>query len=956
MKKKIILYAVVYIILASFVFAADDVWITPFTMTSNILPAPYKASEYKPYNSNYYGYKVFDKTTSKYQTIGSLTYGWVILDLGAGNDTIITKYQVDGSNAAPESPLDWTLQGSDDNVTWNTIDTETGINWIADEKKNFSVDIITTAYRYFKYNVTAVNGAEIGFKELNYFSNTTPGADSINISEEIFPANNTQYSYQTLNFNTSINASNITDCQLYINNTFNQTTSYAAGQNVVVSFNETLANGDWTFYIFCNDSMTSNETTAMHEFYVDSTLPTIGWHTPSALNNTVMNGTLNTSIDLYDLNLYAYYFNITWPNGTLVPGLNYTNTSLTGLTNKQITNAPNMYNYSGVFNAVVRVCDGHTAQSIEPFDVKVYSNRIAFDDVYIKSLLFPPDKISYLKLDDKYTFSFKYPTPRTEIQIQVPDYCDYIGSKTNYLGHFVCGNKWVDFEGMYTVNVFQNIITVKSKKPLILWEFNSIGELNCVESETEFFVVNHTVGYTSDVLANRPTTIYFNMTYNSSWINNTEVKLYYNNTEYTMTESCGTTKCQYSKIVTTPNATNNISFAFNYTFQTFTENTTTYTQEVYLPLIDNCSSHTERWVNFSIKDELNSSALTGNINYLLSWDDGYYSNSETGISTFSFCLWPAWANFTTDITLQYLVSGYDQRDYIQKNYAVNNISKNVSLYALTTTDSIEITIHVIDDNDNNLEGIIIEAYRWDISSETENLIESKTTDSEGNALFSLKTNSEYYKFLFYKEGEIELTTSRFQIYSTILEYVLADIDSTALQEWLQINSITHDLIYTESTNLIAFTWNDASGIADSFCLNITDFNQTYLSNCSSASSGTMHYTITQFNRTYVAHSKAKHTASQNWYTLDQLSINTYDKWSDHFGIDDAITFGWLIFTFIALIFVDNKNAAIVGSCGALLVLYFFGALPDAVGITIIIGICVVGVIAMYIMNKRPSFQ
>jgi hypothetical protein len=54
---------------------------------------------------------------------------------------------------------DWTLQGSNDNIDWDVLDTVTGeTNWGDLEKREFDCDVVTTAYRYFKINITANNG------------------------------------------------------------------------------------------------------------------------------------------------------------------------------------------------------------------------------------------------------------------------------------------------------------------------------------------------------------------------------------------------------------------------------------------------------------------------------------------------------------------------------------------------------------------------------------------------------------------------------------------------------------------------------------------------------------------------------------------------------------------------------------------------------------------------------
>jgi len=80
--------------------------------------------------------------------------------LGAGNNYKIGSYAVKSRlSYTDQMARDWTLQGSNDNIDWDVLDTVTGeTNWGDLEKREFDCDVVTTAYRYFKINITANNG------------------------------------------------------------------------------------------------------------------------------------------------------------------------------------------------------------------------------------------------------------------------------------------------------------------------------------------------------------------------------------------------------------------------------------------------------------------------------------------------------------------------------------------------------------------------------------------------------------------------------------------------------------------------------------------------------------------------------------------------------------------------------------------------------------------------------
>jgi len=68
----------------------------------------------------------------------------------------ITKYTI----TAPEDtrdPEDWTLQGSNDDIAWDVVDTVTGQSFATGEKKTFTCDTPGN-YRYYLLDVTKLNG------------------------------------------------------------------------------------------------------------------------------------------------------------------------------------------------------------------------------------------------------------------------------------------------------------------------------------------------------------------------------------------------------------------------------------------------------------------------------------------------------------------------------------------------------------------------------------------------------------------------------------------------------------------------------------------------------------------------------------------------------------------------------------------------------------------------------
>lgn len=126
------------------------------TMTSNTTPAPYIVTS-SGYNSDQVSpFKAFSKTNTVYWSTksGDLT-GWIAIDLGT--EQSVLKYTMQEARLPERNARDWTIQTSNDGVTYEVVDTQVGHSWSVDEIKEFVLDVPITA-RYWKLDITKNNG------------------------------------------------------------------------------------------------------------------------------------------------------------------------------------------------------------------------------------------------------------------------------------------------------------------------------------------------------------------------------------------------------------------------------------------------------------------------------------------------------------------------------------------------------------------------------------------------------------------------------------------------------------------------------------------------------------------------------------------------------------------------------------------------------------------------------
>lgn len=156
----------------------EDV-LPPATLVDNVptmtgASTPFGTAAASTNFSGFDPWKAFDDTLTRanswFTNTGNAT-GWIRYDFGSGNAKVITYYSMVACSTNPNfasgdtdiqrTPKTWTLEGSNDASSWTVLDTQTNAPiWSAGEKRTYSV-ANTTAYRYYRINVSANNGGTL---------------------------------------------------------------------------------------------------------------------------------------------------------------------------------------------------------------------------------------------------------------------------------------------------------------------------------------------------------------------------------------------------------------------------------------------------------------------------------------------------------------------------------------------------------------------------------------------------------------------------------------------------------------------------------------------------------------------------------------------------------------------------------------------------------------------------
>ena len=129
--------------------------------------------------------EAFDGSTGDYWNGTGGGTDWLQLD--TASSYVLTSYKIFcGAGNGANGPSAWTMEGSNDGAAWTTLDTQTGVSgWAYNNGKTFAVSV-AAAYRYFRINVTAINGgSQVEIDELYLIGTSAIGATPQTIT---FPA------------------------------------------------------------------------------------------------------------------------------------------------------------------------------------------------------------------------------------------------------------------------------------------------------------------------------------------------------------------------------------------------------------------------------------------------------------------------------------------------------------------------------------------------------------------------------------------------------------------------------------------------------------------------------------------------------------------------------------------------------------------------------------------------
>ena len=264
-------------------------------------------------------------------------------------------------------------------------------------------------------------------------------------------------------------------------------------------------------------------------------------------------------------------------------------------------------------------------------------------------------------------------------------------------------------------------------------------------------------------------------------------------------------------------------------------------------------------LNITLFDEETLDLVTGDIDIaftLNSSDSTTTFNSNialSGNSNYALCIFPEDELLFGDAYYEYSATNYDTRLYYTLNSLYSNVSQDLSLYLINSSNPSDVSLYVYDSAGVPVQGAYINVQRYYPATGVYNTVETVLTDNNGLAVASIILNDVTYRFNIDYNSVTVYTTSGSPVYSTEL-YFYVSLEPAAEYVVLDENDISYYINYNNDTDLFTFFYNDGNNVVTEGCLRVYEYGQNGESlineTCVSSASATITYLLNQTSGTF----------------------------------------------------------------------------------------------------------
>lgn len=343
------------------------------------------------------------------------------------------------------------------------------------------------------------------------------------------------------------------------------------------------------------------------------------------------------------------------------------------------------------------------------------------------------------------------------------------------------------------------------------------------------------------------------------------------------------------------NKTINISAIVNVSFNGSTyQRTTTFgntTQSLNKMIVHDCSSTPAFQQNithyYDIRDAV-TLALLGTADLVGTytiWNNTKSLNrtyivSHTNDAQPELCILPNFGSLMSDFKVEYGADGYNPNTQVFLNSRMKYGTSFYNLTLLNTTGTTNVTMNVLDENDDPVENVLINIELWNGTHYI--FVASDYTDFQGQKQFALDLNDDY-RINLTIGGVLQQTLAGqpasfgpFQILTTSLTFNILLGQSASLQPLIDIYGMPHNLTFDNTTNIFTLQYWDDANATTKVCLDILhqtlNSSTKYGPNCSTNNWDELNLSIGTTNGSFLARGIGTSNVDSRDYLFATLSL------------------------------------------------------------------------------------
>ena len=385
---------------------------------------------------------------------------------------------------------------------------------------------------------------------------------------------------------------------------------------------------------------------------------------------------------------------------------------------------------------------------------------------------------------------------------------------------------------------------------------------------------------------------------------------------------------------------------------TYLNNTATYVLSRE-GLIDNCTTHNTKGINFTLYNNTDGTTLIGNISgHFWAWIDGDsradaapINITWTNVTDFSMCIVDELGSYNFDGQMEYYAPGYDPQTYYWSDGTISYDPEQIDLYMIDGGTAVTFTVK--DQDDKKIIGADIHILEYDLTTDTTKLITVIQTDTNGEAVGNLVLDTKKYKFLIFYRGELKLETQPTTLTLTTYNFRINLIENY-MEHYDQSLDVVCSMVFDNETEIFTYTWADPNQLITESCFKVvkrTGFGDIELyNNCFFDTTGEKTYNIntsTKGDNSFIG---------TGTFKLDGVvylcSTDTY-TYDDRYQLTGDLGIFLTLLISVLLVFISFFNVpfaiimSLIGIFISTLLGLFYLSTP------MLVGLIVMGVIAIY---------